>query len=346
MPGLLEPYIPNVGNMLESATQGYKLGEAQRQRNLSVEAGGLAAGGNLKGARDALYKGGDFSGAGQIDEKLLSAAKTAKTEQLEKAAKIHALMGNAAMIADTPEKWGKMIGGMQERGIDVSKYRDFSSRDFALAQAGKVKEFLDLELNRRKTDILAEKANAPKPRNLSLGDITKLQEKGSQFENATRYGDTFKDENAGYGLGGDTAMWTARNFPIFTGKQTEDAATWWQDYDRYKNQVRNDLFGSALTTPERDEFEKADINPNMDPKQIRRNLDRQREAVKSALRKTTGALKASGYPGEAVDEAVGVGEDDLAPAPDAGGGGERVRINLGRGTQQPGAKNDPLGILD
>lgn len=152
MASLLQPYIPNVGSMLDSATQGYKLGEGMRQRDLSIQAGGLAAGGNLRGARDALYKGGDFSGAGAIDDKLRAAAREAKTEQLEQAAKFNAMLGNLAMMADTPEKWEKATAAAAERGIDVSQYRDFASRDLALAQAGKVKEFLDLELNRRKTD--------------------------------------------------------------------------------------------------------------------------------------------------------------------------------------------------
>ena len=60
------------------------------------------------------------------------------------------MMANIAMIADTPEKWAKAIAGLQERGVDVSKYRDFSAREFALAQSGKVKEMLDMEMARRK----------------------------------------------------------------------------------------------------------------------------------------------------------------------------------------------------
>jgi hypothetical protein len=152
MAGLLEPYIPNVGNWTQSALQGYKMGDAMRSQNLLSEAGGMAATGNLKGARDTLYKGGNFDDAGKIDAQLRADASRAKTEQLEKAAKFQGMIGNLAMMADTPEKWGKAIEGLQARGIDVSKYRDFGSRDLALAESGKVADFLKMELDRRKAD--------------------------------------------------------------------------------------------------------------------------------------------------------------------------------------------------
>lgn len=348
MAGLLEPYVPNVGNWLQSARQGYALGNDMRKRNLLTEAGGLAAGGNLKGARNTLYRGGELDEGYKLDDRIISAAQRAKTADLEKAAKFNGIIGNLALSADTPEKWTKAIETAKGLGIDVSKYADFSARDVALAQAGKTKDLLDLELNRRKADILEEKTaasvaarNQPKPRNLAYGDIEKLAKKGSQLENVDRYATTFQDQNAGYGRGGETTMWLARNLPFLTGPKTENAATWWQDYDRYKNQVRNELFGSALTSAEQEAFEKSDINPNMDPRQIRLNLARQQEAVKSALRKTTSGLKASGYPEEAVDAASGVTAEQLQSTPAPGG---TNRIDLGKGTRQPGS--DPLGILD
>jgi hypothetical protein len=354
MAGLLEPYIPNFGDWAKSATQGYALGDTIGNRNLQVDAGGLAAKGNLTGARNTLYKGGDFAGAGQIDDRYRASLKEAKTERLEQAKRFNDMMGNIARIADTPEKWTKAVTGLGERGLDVSKYRDFAARDFALSQAGMVGDALKDELERRKLEIMDEKTaasvaarNQPKPRNLSMGDIEKLTKKGQQFENVNRYAETFKDENAGYGRGGETTMWLARNLPILTGPKTEGSATWWQDYDRYKNIVRNELFGSALTAAETEAFEKSDINPNMSPALIRQNLARQQEAVKSALRKNTGALKASGYPEDAVDAATGVTDDQIAPAAAApASGGNRTRIDLGKGTQQPGSKSDPLGILD
>jgi hypothetical protein len=148
--GLLEPYIPNFGDFARSATQGYALGDTMRRRDVSVEAGGLAAKGNMRGARDALYRGGEIDDGFKVDDRMIASTRAAKTEQLEQAAKVQGMIGNLAMMADTPEKWGKAIETAKNMGLDVRKYADFSARDVALAQTGKVTEFLKMELDRRK----------------------------------------------------------------------------------------------------------------------------------------------------------------------------------------------------
>jgi hypothetical protein len=341
MEGLLEPYIPNFSDFSSAATRGYALGDMMRNRDLNVSAGGLLSKGDVKGARDALYAGGNLDEGGKLDAQLRAQAREAKTEQLEKATKFQSMLGNLAMAADTPEKWGQAIGVAQKMGLDVGKYADFGARDLVLAQSGKTADVLKMELERRKADIMEGKADAiaaraamPKPRVLTDKSIEKLGAQGASVENVNRYITTFKDENAGYGKGGDTAMWLGRNMPIFTGPTTENAAGWWNDYDRYKNVVRNELFGSALTPSEQEAFEKADIGPNMSPALIRENLKRQQGAVKSALRKHTNALKKSGYSEEAVDAATGLTAEQLAEEQASGGSGEQARINLDRGTQQ------------
>ncbi len=157
MAGLLEPFIPNAANILGQASEGYKLGEARRQRDVTVGAGQLAAQGNMKGARSALYAGGEFDQAGKVDDRLIAAAQRAKTESLEKAAKFNGLLGNLALSADTPEKWARAIETAKGMGLNVSKYGDFSARDYALAQAGKTDELIKTELERRKLAIMERK---------------------------------------------------------------------------------------------------------------------------------------------------------------------------------------------
>lgn len=356
MAGLLAPYIPDSSKWLQSHALGYEQGEAIRNRDLTVQAGGQAAEGDLTGARSTLYGGGNFAGANQITQLL----RQADNDALAKTERFHQTLGNLALAADTPDKWGTAIDTLGKAGLDVSKYKDFGTRDMVLAQSGKTLEAIGLENDRRKQALDAERQNqlaaderankatelsikqqavdaksVPKVKPLPVSEINKLAESGQQLENVDRYVGSFKNEHAGYGVGGDTAMWLARNASILTGPKTEDAANWWQDYDRYKNVVRNKLFGSALTVGEQAAFEKADINPNMDPKLIRQNLDRQRESVKSALRKSTGALKASGYPEEAIDAATGVDASQLAP--DASTDADAAAKDTGRIAPTPGA---------
>lgn len=141
-------------------------------------------------------------------------------------------------------------------------------------------------------------------RTLSVTDVTKLSEEGQKFADLTRFKDGFKDEYAGYKLGGNTAMHLARaGLPIAAG---ENAAVFWQGYDRFKNTVRNDLFGAALTKTEMAAFEKADINPNFDPKLIRKNLELQQEIAKRGLRRKATTLIAQGYEPRVVASAYGV----------------------------------------
>lgn len=325
MAGLLAPYIPDSGEWFKSAGQGYALGETVRNRDLKVDAGGQAAEGDLKGAKSTLYEGGDFEGGNQVSQMM----RQASDDALKKTERFHSTLGNLVLsVKSLPEEqrpaaWARAVQAAKGIGIDVSKYEDPSSMDTILAQSGKTLEALNMEAERRKIEadqaikreaIAARttKAMQPKPRNLSFNDTEKLAKKGVQLEGVTRYGETFKDEFSGYGRGGDSMMWIARNLPVLTGPTTEGAATWWQDYDRYKNTVRNELFGSALTEAEQRAFESADITPNMDPKQIRANLARQKDATKSALAKTTRALTASGYNPEAVEGAVGVPLADLS----------------------------------
>lgn len=150
MAGLLEPYIPNFGDWANTAKTGYALGDTMHRRDVSVEAGGLAAKGNMRGARDALYRGGEIDDGFKVDDRMKATVKEAKTEALEKAAKMQSMMGNLAMMADTPEKWAKAVDTLQQRGVDVTKYQDFGARDMALAETGKVADFLKMELDRRK----------------------------------------------------------------------------------------------------------------------------------------------------------------------------------------------------
>lgn len=154
-----------------------------------------------------------------------------------------------------------------------------------------------------------------KPRQMSVGDVTKLQEDGAKFSNLTGFVDTFKNEFGGQGpikAMGDLRNWVGRTLPeSIVDSSAAAGATWWQGYDRFKNIVRNELFGAALTPSEQAAFEKADINNTMQPDQIRKNLKTQQDIVKRALTTKAGALVNEGYRPETISKAYGVKLEDL-----------------------------------
>jgi hypothetical protein len=151
-----------------------------------------------------------------------------------------------------------------------------------------------------------------KPRVLNAGEITKLSEEGGKFQNILGFTKTFENRFAGRLPGtGDLQMAWGRYVPG-AHKDNADGSVWWQGYDRYKNQVRNDLFGSALTATEQAAFEKADINPSMDPEQIKKNLRIQQDIVQGAIKRKAGALLAGGYDPRQIAAAYGLTPRDLS----------------------------------
>jgi hypothetical protein len=153
MASLLSPYIPDSSEWFKSAGQGYAQGDAIRNRNLRVDAGGQAAEGDLAGAKSTLYGGGDFEGGNQIHQLM----RQASDDALKKTEKFHGMLGNLALAADTPEKWAAAIGAAKNAGLDVSKYGDFGARQMVLAQSGKTIEAINMEAERRKADAAARK---------------------------------------------------------------------------------------------------------------------------------------------------------------------------------------------
>lgn len=156
-----------------------------------------------------------------------------------------------------------------------------------------------------------------KDRNLSVGDIGKLTEEGTKFQNISGFGQSFRPEFAGYGSStvGNIAMTAGRFLPnAVLPEGTEAAASWWQGYDRYKNMVRNELFGSALTTGETAAFEKADINPGMKPDMIQRNLAEQKRIVEAGAKRKAAAMVQSGYNADAISSAFGMTPEQLGIA--------------------------------
>lgn len=179
-----------------------------------------------------------------------------------------------------------------------------------------------------------------KDRRLSVSDISKLSEEGGKLSQINTFQSTFKPEFGGWKSNkvGDLVNEAARNLPeSVVGKNAAESAGWWQDYDRYKNMVRHELFGSALTKSESDAFMRADIGPGMTPEQITRNLATQKRVVEAAIRRKGKGLIGSTYDRGAIASAYGVQPEffdqaDDAPTTPSGGmidiGGQKIKWSV------------------
>lgn len=169
-------------------------------------------------------------------------------------------------------------------------------------------------------------------RRYNVTDITKLQEQGGKLQQVANFSKTFQPEFAGYGISaiGDIANTAGRNLPeSVVGEEKAKQAAWWQGYDRYKNVIRNELFGSALTASEKTAFEQADIRPGMTPAQVKQNLEYQRKIIANGIKRAGGALVEQGYDPAATAKAYGVTPDFFSqPIEEFGSGaGGAVTVN-------------------
>lgn len=161
-------------------------------------------------------------------------------------------------------------------------------------------------------DRMAQKNNKPLPESATK----RIETASTNLDALDRLNSTFDDQYGGNAFGG-LENFAGRFGGEVIGAADQGQAQWWQDYQGFQNQIRNDLFGSALTATEKAEFEKAMITPGMAPAQIRANLARQAEIAQRAAVKLSQYYKANGYRAEPIDVMLPQGG---APAAGAGGG--------------------------
>lgn len=158
--------------------------------------------------------------------------------------------------------------------------------------------------------------DGPNGKSLPPNVITKIAETSNTYDEFSGLLDGFKDTYGGYKVraAGDIANAWKRNVGGDDGQ-----ADWWQRYQMQQNEVRNRLFGSALTATEKAEFDKAMINPGMTPESIKTNLGRQLETMKKAEAKIYKAYLSGGFSRDQLNELTGGrhGQPDVSTAPPA-----------------------------
>jgi hypothetical protein len=251
-------------------------------------------------------------------------SRAAKTFDTEQAAAKAERIGRVLYGVETPDQLEAAKPFLAKEGVDVAKL-NLADVPMYIKQAQSVKDqFTNAQPKALgggayydpTTGAIKASPTPPRSRTLPQGTIKDLGAAGEGFINLTRQAGTFKDEYAGQPVVGD-----ARNFAGSLGMFGQgDQSAWWADYQRTKNQTRHDLFGSALTATEKAEFDRADINPGMDPTQIRKNLARQQAAATRAAIKMAKVYVDQGYDPQTIADAMGVSLEDLQAPPPSGGG--------------------------
>lgn len=137
-----------------------------------------------------------------------------------------------------------------------------------------------------------------------------LTESAELADATQRFVSGFKDEFGGKTITGGAGNVYGRIMGDDTGQ-----AQWWQDYELHQSQVRNKLFGSALTAPEIEAWNKSAINPRMNSGEIRKNLARRAELEQSGLARLMKGIAAGGYNKAQIEAFTGRSFDGEAPPP-------------------------------
>jgi hypothetical protein len=292
--------VPSLYEALLAGEAGYK-GVREQQSQRAVQdarrdaQGAMLNGGDTRGAMARLIGAGDMQGATAISN----------------------MTG-----AESDREWRRAEAERTQRNAD--RNYDLAAAQAARRDAPAFGEIYDANGQQQKALIDARYGSytpiggvKAKSKELPFGVIKELGDRGGTFGDFSRLTETFTDTYGGYKLerAGDVANWTARNL----GMGDQAGAQWWQDYQNQKNLVRNQLFGSALTTTEKAEFDKANINPGMTPQAIRDNLTRQHAATQRAAAKLANVYVQMGYGPEQIEAALGVPLQALGIGPRSGG---------------------------
>lgn len=161
-------------------------------------------------------------------------------------------------------------------------------------------------------------------KNISVGESQKITKDVSRFRKATDLFNRFQPSFSGKGL---RSIGEAQNALQKRSVKLAQAAgvpkgqaRWWIDYQELRNQVRNSLFGGALTPTEAAEFLKQDINLESDPDTVRKILARQQKILNTALARQRDALISDNRNPKAVNRLFGgVGGTSSQPQTTQGG---------------------------
>lgn len=217
----------------------------------------------------------------------------------------------------SPEVLAQMSGELGQMGYprEAMQLMEQAKAGTVSAQQAQRKAILDdLDLQQKKIDLLKsqkelEGGPGDKMTGKMIDDFLGEAKVAKSYANLSS---TFDPDFVGYGVDawGEAMKKFKRNFPM--DEDDRKLTAWWMNYQNQVNAVRNDLFGSALTETEKNEFLKAMVTPGMDAEIAKRNLETQARILREAYDAKVEAHRKQGWKVSGLEGQAGVVESPAA----------------------------------
>ena len=193
--------------------------------------------------------------------------------------------GFGRMDAEDADKSMRSLVEMNNLATQRDLTREDSQSNKALTA-----QLVALRIDEAKRQAEQAKDGKPLPTNI----LTDLAKRSDNIIQLAGMKETFKPEYGGYvtDAAGRLAITVALKS---SDPKSKEFGQWWQNYDLYANQVRNDLFGAALSKQEAAMFDRATVTAGMSGAQIAENLKRQQEIAQRGYDRLSNAMMTQGY---------------------------------------------------
>lgn len=221
--------------------------------------------------------------------------------QMERATVMKQIMNKyQGQDISSPDVLAQMAGELGQQGYprEAMQLMDQAkSRTIGMQEAQRKAVLDDIDLQTKKADLLklqreAEGGAGDKMTGKMLDDFLGEAKVAKSYANLSS---TFDPDFVGYGVDawGEAMKKFKRNFPM--DEDDRKLTAWWMNYQNQVNAVRNDLFGSALTETEKNEFLKAMVTPGMDAEIAKRNLETQATILRNAYNEKVEVHRKQGW---------------------------------------------------
>ena len=221
--------------------------------------------------------------------------------QMERATVMKQIMNKyQGQDMSSPDVLAQMAGELGQQGYprEAMQLMDQAkSRTIGMQEAQRKAVLDDIDLQTKKADLLklqreAEGGAGDKMTGKMLDDFLGEAKVAKSYANLSS---TFDPGYTGYTFDaiGDLKKLQAKAAPM--SEFDRDLTAWWMKYQEQVNAVRNDLFGSALTETEKNEFLKAMVTPGMDSEIAKRNLETQARILRNAYNEKVEVHRKQGW---------------------------------------------------